>query len=204
MKKLLAIIALSTLVLASCQSEKKLADKIAGTWSGNPERLFHNSVGEATLTETYTFQNNDANGHGGDVTIRAMVSLAKIMPSVPGDSIQPITLTGSGEATISATWEADDDDEIDIYVNIADINVNIDPEGLKVTTNVNDMSAYSDKPNLQELTPVQIAWFQQELNQALVNYYKPKMELDDIEFAHNDTYLTCKLNHKKLTLARDL
>ncbi|MCF0219832.1 MAG: hypothetical protein HUK14_08625 [Muribaculaceae bacterium] len=203
MKKIIGIFVIAALALTSCQSSSELAKTLTGSWTVSPQHLFNNINGDATLTQSYTFEAPKAQGEG-TVTVTAAISIARILqPTNMSDSIQPITLTGTGSATISGTWRAKDGDEVDIYFDLQTLSLEVDPQGLTTTTNMNDESANSDQTTLAPLNAQEVASFHEQMLTALKTYYSSdEVELDDITFVDYKAVFRCKQNHQKVKFVR--
>ena len=130
MKKILSlgIVTASLLVLSSCNEKAKLATSIAGSWSGSAQRVETSDAKATTsVTRIINFMPDAGSKTGGTLEAVAEFSI-ETGTQLQATDTQPISVTASGNATISGRWEATDDDEIVISFDSNSLKVNVDPK----------------------------------------------------------------------------
>lgn len=198
MKKILYL-ALPALLLAatvsSCDEKARLASDIEGSWSGTPERVYVSDAASSTITRVFTFVKSDGDAPA-TVIVNAMFSTEQTVPST--DSImQPLTITASGNATITGTWSPIDDDEIAIALNHSTMKVDVDPEA--VTLEYDVLSADSH-PEVEALKPAIAQTVKAHLTRVMTESVFDFAKLDDIKIKGN--IMSCEINKKDITFHR--
>lgn len=196
MKKCALMLAALMLVgLCSCDESKKLASKLEGSWTGAPERLTDNAFGATTTIDTYTFTPDAAIKNGGQVLISTMLSVNGGIDQSQG-VMQPFSLSAAASASVNGTWQAVDDDEVNLNIDVTTLSVEIDPKAVVLTMNMlnTDTSAATDsiKPQVME-------HIKNRITQDLQNKYFALKRIDDVkikgdvlefEISSHDYYLT--------------
>lgn len=191
----IAAAALCALGLSSCNEAAKLAKNIEGTWSGAPERFIDDTTGSATVIESTTFA-VDSTGKGGDMIIVGLVSTTG---QVQGSTsiMQPISISAAAKTQVLGHWQAIDDDEIHVSIDPRTLTVDVDPEGVVLTTNLLDgatqATADSQKPQVAESVKIQVT-------NALQMRYASIKKIDDIDIKGN--VMEYEINHREYTASR--
>lgn len=182
MKKHLIALSIVTVALglSSCSSRSSLAREIEGVWSGTPESIFDNSALSATLIETYQFDNLPAEESGtvtgGSVNIVGM--LTATVQLVVDEFEQPLSFTSSARSSIIGTWDAIEDDEIALNLNLTTLNIVVDPDAVipgSALMNDNGIA------KIEQMKPEIINMIASGLKQSLSKRYSSMKKLDDIE-----------------------
>lgn len=197
MKKFLTgVVAVATLFLISCESKTKLADDIAGTWSGTPERL--NSTDDETITsvETISFIKDQSEKPAGELIIQSMIS---VTGAVQPDSmlVQPYALSEAAVATAQGSWTVVDDDEISISIDPQSVKVSIDPDAVSYNDNV-----FTDahKAMLDSIRPSVAADLQTKITKYLTDRFVSINHLDDVKVKGN--LLKFEIGRKHFVLSK--
>lgn len=188
LKSLLAIIVFgASATLTSCENSSKLADSIAGTWSGAPEKLIDNNSSAATITETYTFMHDKAS-NGGDVIVTALISVTGAVSGTEA-FIQPFSIAAAATAQISGTWEAKSDNKIAFEWNDSTLVVNVDPQAVTLSAN---LLTNSESPSVESLKPQFAESIKAQVAQAVEVKFLAVRKFDSIKF--NDRIMEYKVN----------
>lgn len=182
--------------LTGCNEKSKLANKVEGVWSGNPERVDDTTAAYSTVIKTFDFQVDDT-GEGGTVVVTALID---VQNSVTGGAaaVQPIELSAAATASVTGSWQAVDDDEIVISLDAQSAQVNVDPDAVRLDySNVTDESA----SETTSMRPAAAAIVGRQVNAVLTSNILTISNLDDIK-VHNGTVMECEINDKDVTMRR--
>ena len=175
---------LALLSFSSCESSSKLANDLQGSWSGATEKLIDNEVAPSSYMPVLTFVKTDATK--GDVTITAAISMS--------DANGNTTLSASGQSTISGTWTATDDDEIYLNLDPSTLNVNVDPDGVVMSStgvyNTPEVTTDSLKASM-------IPAIKTRMTSAIQHHMLNITKIDDIKIKNG--IMTCEINDKDLS-----
>lgn len=182
--------------LTGCNEKSKLANKVEGVWSGNPERVDDTTAAYSTVIKTFDFQVNDT-GEGGTVVVTALIDVQNSMTGGAA-AVQPIELSAAATASVTGSWQAVDDDEIVITLDAQSAQVNVDPDAVRLDySNVTGESA----PETTSMRPAAAAIVGRQVNAVLTSNILTISKLDDIK-VHNGTVMECEINDKDVTLRR--
>lgn len=181
--------------LSSCNSRAKLSESLQGEWTGNPEKVLDSGAASASMVRMLEFAQGNADTEG-TFTMTANITVDNTMPF--NDSIQtPLTISASGVATITGTYQAKDDDEVVILLDNTSFSVTVDPEGVQLNYNiVSDSSA----PAVEKLKPAAIVLATQQINRAAQNAFTNLHEIDDIHI--DGSLMKCEINKTDLIFHR--
>ncbi len=188
----------ATLGLQSCDGAARLAENVAGPWTGSPEVFYDDATSHTTIVETYTFNLSDdkSNGAGGQLILTAQLASDGL---VPGTDVNPAPreIEISARATATGSWQATDDDEIMITINTKSINVEVDPSDVVVSA----QSESGEKaPVTGTATPMMIKQIQKQFAQALQIRYMAPIKLDDVKI--NANTMSYEINDLNYTMQR--
>lgn len=190
-----AIAAAMLPLMSACDSKAKLAEAVQGQWTGNPETVLDTGAASATMTRILEFTKGAADTEGS-VTMTAMISVENTMQF--NDSIvTPLQITASGTATITGVYQAKDDDELTISLDATSMNVNVDPDAVKLNYNI---ATENSAPLVEKLKPGAAILATQQINRAAQNAFSNITEIDDIKI--NGNIMSCEINHTDLTLTK--
>lgn len=168
--------AAAAVMLTSCDEKSKLADQMSGTWSSAPEQLVDNSASSATIIETYSFI-RDTDRAGGELTLTALIS---ITGQVNGTDafLQPFSMTAAGMASISGSWEAVSDEDVNIHWNDSTLSVSVDPSAVVLTSNV---ITGQTTPQLDSIKPQLAQSINAQITQAVKLRFLGTRKFEDIK-----------------------
>ena len=181
--------------LASCNEKASLANKIEGTWTGTPERIADSSAAYSTMVKTYEFNVSDT-GEGGSLVISALIDVENTVAGTDATS-QPIAVSAAATATVTAQWEAVDDDEIIVHIDPSTLTINVDPSAVSLDYNSITDSSSSD---LTELKPQAAAIIGRQVNAAVSSNIMGLTKIDDIKITNN--ILECEIDKTDISLRR--
>ena len=201
MKKFTSVICATAAVagmltlMTACDTKAKLAESVQGKWTGNPEKMLDTGAASASMVRTLEFTKGAADTEGS-VTMTAMITVENTMQS--NDSIvTPLQITASGVATITGVYQAKDDDELTISLDATSMNVNVDPDAVKLNYNI---AAATSAPLVEKLKPGAAILATQQINRAAQNAFSNITEIDDIKI--EGSIMRCEINHTDLTFTK--
>lgn len=201
MKKFTSVICATAAVagmltlMTACDTKAKLAESVQGKWTGNPEKMLDTGAASASMVRTLEFTKGAADTEGS-VTMTAMITVENTMQS--NDSIvTPLQITASGVATITGVYQAKDDDELTISLDATSMNVNVDPDAVKLNYNI---ATATSAPLVEKLKPGTAILATQQINRAAQNAFSNITEIDDIKI--EGSIMRCEINHTDLTFTK--
>ncbi len=182
-------------LMTACDTKAKLAESVQGKWTGNPEKMLDTGAASASMVRTLEFTKGAADTEGS-VTMTAMITVENTMQS--NDSIvTPLQITASGVATITGVYQAKDDDELTISLDATSMNVNVDPDAVKLNYNI---ATATSAPLVEKLKPGAAILATQQINRAAQNAFSNITEIDDIKI--EGSIMRCEINHTDLTFTK--
>ena len=128
----------------------------------------------------------------GTVTMMAMITVENAMQF--NDSlVSPLQITASGTAMITGVYQAKDDDELMISLDVTSMSVNVDPEAVQLNYNV---LSEESKPIVEKLRPGAMVLATQQINRAAQNIFSNVTKIDDIHV--KGSIMTCEINDHDL------
>ncbi len=201
MKKFTSVICATAAVagmltlMTACDTKAKLAESVQGKWTGNPEKMLDTGAASASMVRTLEFTKGAADTEGS-VTMTAMITVENTMQS--NDSIvTPLQITASGVATITGVYQGKDDDELTISLDATSMNVNVDPDAVKLNYNI---ATATSAPLVEKLKPGAAILATQQINRAAQNAFSNITEIDDIKI--EGSIMRCEINHTDLTFTK--
>ncbi len=201
MKKFTSVICATAAVagmltlMTACDTKAKLAESVQGKWTGNPEKMLDTGAASASMVRMLEFTKGAADTEGS-VTMTAMITVENTMQS--NDSIvTPLQITASGVATITGVYQAKDDDELTISLDATSMNVNVDPDAVKLNYNI---ATATSAPLVEKLKPGAAILATQQINRAAQNAFSNITEIDDIKI--EGSIMRCEINHTDLTFTK--
>lgn len=201
MKKFTSVICATAAVagmltlMTACDTKAKLAESVQGKWTGNPEKMLDTGAASASMVRTLEFTKGAADTEGS-VTMTAMITVENTMQS--NDSIvTPLQITASGVAAITGVYQAKDDDELTISLDATSMNVNVDPDAVKLNYNI---ATATSAPLVEKLKPGAAILATQQINRAAQNAFSNITEIDDIKI--EGSIMRCEINHTDLTFTK--
>ena len=201
MKKFTSVICATAAVagmltlMTACDTKAKLAESVQGKWTGNPEKMLDTGAASGSMVRTLELTKGAADTEGS-VTMTAIITVENTMQS--NDSIvTPLQITASGVATITGVYQAKDDDELTISLDATSMNVNVDPDAVKLNYNI---ATATSAPLVEKLKPGAAILATQQINRAAQNAFSNITEIDDIKI--EGSIMHCEINHTDLTFTK--
>ena len=135
-------------MLTGCDSRAKLAESVQGEWTGNPEMLLDTGAATASLVRMLEFTAGTTDTEG-TVTMTALITVENTM-QLNDSLVSPLQITSSGNATITGVYQAKDDDDLTISLDVTSMSVNVDPDGVQLNYNVVDGQS---SPSVENCAP---------------------------------------------------
>ena len=111
----------------------------------------------------------------------------------------PISLTASGYAMISGTWQAISADRVELVLDQNSLTVRVDPDA--VIINADMLTGGSAPADLTALKPRLSRIISDQLRDAVVQRYKPEMTMTSVS-VKDGTTLKFKIDKTPYSLAR--
>lgn len=198
MKKLIIALcsfAIGAAIVTSCDSKAKLAESVQGVWTGNPERVLDTGAASATMVRVLEFTRG-AEATEGTVVMTAMITVENTMQF--NDSlVTPLTISASGTATITGTYQVRSDDDIMVSLDATSLNVAVDPQAVQVDYN---LLTEDSRPMVEKLKPGATILATQQINRAAQNVFANITEIEDVHVKKN--IMTCEIGPKDLAFAK--
>lgn len=184
--------------LASCDSKSKLASEVAGTWTTEQQTISNDAQGITSGNDVISFQVNDKDKRGGDVSIASTLSLTHAANALTPAN-EPFSTTVAATASISGKWIAVDDDDIVITLDANSLKVSVDPDAVALTAN--PMSEMTQS-KIDSLRPQMAQFYQTELTNTMRQHYSDYSRIDDIKLKDNGAILKIEVKDNDLILHR--
>lgn len=183
------------LLLGSCDDKAKLAEAVQGEWTGNPEKILDTGAADASMVRVLEFTPGSS-ATEGNVTMTAMITVENTMPF--NDSIvTPLQISASGTATITGVYQAKDDDELLISLDVTSMSVSVDPEAVSLNYNVLSQNSAA---SVDQLKPGAAVLATQQINRAAQNAFSNITQIDDIRIRGN--VMSCEINKRDLVFSK--
>ena len=180
------LIAATLASLSSCSSK----DDIEGTWTGTPQKMAAAGSDGVTgplvnsrviTTLTFTPESNDS--IDGTVQFSSTVSAQDEINENNGVSLDvPYEVSVSAITTATGTYKFVDDDDIAIFLDDNSIEVSMDPEAVKFTSNVADGRQH---PEIENLRTGQFWRFKTDILSNMRQEYLRYHRLSDVKVKDN-------------------
>ena len=132
----------------------------------------------------------------GTVTMTALITVENTM-QLNDSLVSPLQITSSGNATITGVYQAKDDDDLTISLDVTSMSVNVDPDGVQLNYNVVDGQS---SPSVEKLRPGAVVLATQQINRAAQNVFSNITEIEDIHV--KGSIMTCEINDKNLIFTK--
>ena len=175
-KLLIGLLALTALVSTGCDETKKLAGEVTGTWTSNPTPFIATDGSTATSIENIVFE-RDSTSNGGMVIITSLISSTG---SFTGSStiMSPFSVSAAPKSYISGHWTAVDDDELLLALDPATMTVEVDPDAVVITS---DLNFSPETSPIDSIRPQIAGAMKATITQILLQHYVNYQELDDVK-----------------------
>ena len=159
-----------------CDETKKLAGEVTGTWTSNPTPFIATDGSTATSIENIVFE-RDSTSNGGMVIITSLISSTG---SFTGSStiMSPFSVSAAAKSYISGHWTAVDDDELLLALDPATMTVEVDPDAVVITS---DLNFSPETSPIDSIRPQIAGAMKATITQILLQHYVNYQELDDVK-----------------------
>lgn len=166
-----------TMSFISCDRQASLAKEIAGTWTGNPERVESPQTDVTiTTTDTYCFT-PDGGTPGGNVIITGVLSVNAPMQGT--DSVtSPYCVSAAASATINGTWNVYDEDDMEMILDPRSLTVSVDPKALELRSNA---ITGEQSPQIDSIAPALASQIKHLVTTAMTEHYLGQRHLEDVK-----------------------
>lgn len=203
----------SVLALTSCDEASKLAGEVEGTWTGQTAHMQlgkgHRHDGnkhsgkqpgiptdEMSCTPTITFT-RDQGTKGGTFTIKADYTMTQGVVLTDTVLNTPVKATVAGTVAAQGTWNAKDDDEIDVVFDASKTVTTVDPATLSLQYGaLTDASAAS----LETLKSRIASNIESQVKPAIEKQIGMVHEFDDIKVVGNT--MTMEIGKTRLSFTK--
>ena len=121
-------------VVSSCDSKGRLAEAVKGEWTGNPERMLDTGAASATMVRMMEFSPGEV-ATEGTVTMTDIITVENTMQFNEA-VVTPLTITATGTATITGTYQVRDHDDILVGLDATSLSVSVDPDAVQLNYNI--------------------------------------------------------------------
>lgn len=194
----MAAVIAAALSFNACDSASSLARDLTGAWSGTPERLFDADASSGTMIETFSFAAGDTIDNGGQFTVSALMSVTGALSGAEGITV-PVSVTASGYAMITGTWQAISADRVKLLLDESSLMVKVDPDA--VVINADMFTGTSAPANMATLKPQLAESIAAQLRHAVSGRYRPEMTMTGVS-VKDGTTLRFKIDKSSYTFSR--
>lgn len=202
----LALGAMVSVGIVSCDKNAKLASEIEGVWSGNATVISKDSHKEKqdnnakplgakvnSITPSFTFTPDASVKNGGKLTFSGVYSVNQAVSSQSVDV--PFEATANVRATGQGTWTAKDDDEIIVMMDASTISTTVDSASVALGYAVLTDKPVAELESLKEqILPNITTSFSAEVKKNVTSIHK----LDDIKI--KGSVMTLEIGKTDFTL----
>lgn len=149
-------------------------------------------MGRTSAMYVYTFTRTDGTA-GGTVALTAMVEA--FIPAGTATDFGEHEIAASATATVQGTWQAVDDDEIILNLDLRSMTLSIDPSTV-------ELNPPTEAPALETLKAGMAEQLKQDLRPALERKFMYLKSIDDIKVSGH--MLRWEIDDVDQTLARDI
>ncbi len=174
---------LAVVALTSCDGASKLGKEIDGSWTGTPVPMAGN-VFTSTVEDTYSFSTDANDSKTGSVTISSVITAQSTFDGSLNGILPGMTYTCPATSTVSGTWTAVDDDDLNLSLDLATLTVNVDPDA--ATTAFNQFTG-AGETSTDSLMPQLIDAIRLELTSDLKARFSGFRNLTDVEVKNGKT-----------------
>lgn len=198
----ISIITLAATATALCTiSSCTRAERIAGQWQGNPERLIAvPGASDATATVAIDFAPSPDKSGIGTVYLSAVMDVEQSLTDVAGGLDRPYEASVAATASMTGTYayESADDDDIVVTLDPASMQVFVDPSGVSFSQNA---LTGLQQPVLDSLTALTAEHWRAALEPAMREVFNRYRKISDIK-VHHDDIMSCEVADRDYTFRR--
>ena len=182
-------------VVSSCDSKGRLAEAVKGEWTGNPERMLDTGAASATMVRMMEFSPGEV-ATEGSVTMTDIITVENTMQFNEA-VVTPLTITATGTATITGTYQVRDHDDILVGLDATSLSVSVDPDAVQLNYNI---VSEDSAPMVEKLKPGAAVLATQQINRAAQNAFANITEIEDIHIKNNT--MRCEIGDRDITFSR--
>ena len=182
-------------VVSSCDSKGRLAEAVEGEWTGNPERLLDTGAASATMVRMMEFSPGEV-ATEGTITMTAIITVENTM-QFNESVVTPLTITATGTATITGTYQVRDHDDILVGLDATSLSVSVDPDAVQLNYNI---LSEDSAPMVEKLKPGAAVLATQQINRAAQNAFANITEIEDIHIKNNT--MRCEIGDLDIAFSR--
>lgn len=182
-------------VVSSCDSKGRLAEAVEGEWTGNPERLLDTGAASATMVRMMEFSPGEV-ATEGTITMTAIITVENTM-QFNESVVTPLTITATGTATITGTYQVRDHDDILVGLDATSLSVSVDPDAVQLNYNI---LSEDSAPMVEKLKPGAAVLATQQINRAAQNAFANITEIEDIHIKNNT--MRCENGDRDIAFSR--
>lgn len=182
-------------VVSSCDSKGRLAEAVEGEWTGNPERLLDTGAASATMVRMMEFSPGEV-ATEGTITMTAVITVENTM-QFNESVVTPLTITATGTATITGTYQVRDHDDILVGLDATSLSVSVDPDAVQLNYNI---ISEDSAPMVEKLKPRAAVLATQQINRAAQNAFANITEIEDIHIKNNT--MRCEIGDRDIAFSR--
>ena len=182
-------------VVSSCDSKGRLAEAVEGEWTGNPERLLDTGAASATMVRMMEFSPGEV-ATEGTITMTAIITVENTM-QFNESVVTPLTITATGTATITGTYQVRDHDDILVGLDATSLSVSVDPDAVQLNYNI---LSEDSAPMVEKLKPGAAVLATQQINRAAQNAFANITEIEDIHIKNNT--MRCEISDRDIAFSR--
>ena len=182
-------------VVSSCDSKGRLAEAVEGEWTGNPERLLDTGAASATMVRMMEFSPGEV-ATEGTITMTAVITVENTM-QFNESVVTPLTITATGTATITGTYQVRDHDDILVGLDATSLSVSVDPDAVQLNYNI---ISEDSAPMVEKLKPGAAVLATQQINRAAQNAFANITEIEDIHIKNNT--MRCEIGDHDIAFSR--
>lgn len=182
-------------VVSSCDSKGRLAEAVKGEWTGNPERMLDTGAASATMVRMMEFSPGEV-ATEGTVTMTDIITVENTMQFNEA-VVTPLTITATGTATITGTYQVRDHDDILVGLDATSLSVSVDSDAVQLNYNI---VSEDSAPMVEKLKPGAAVLATQQINRAAQNAFANITEIEDIHIKNNT--MRCEIGDRDITFSR--
>lgn len=168
---------------------------VEGEWTGNPERLLDTGAASATMVRMMEFSPGEV-ATEGTITMTAIITVENTM-QFNESVVTPLTITATGTATITGTYQVRDHDDILVGLDATSLSVSVDPDAVQLNYNI---LSEDSAPMVEKLKPGAAVLATQQINRAAQNAFANITEIEDIHIKNNT--MRCEISDRDIAFSR--
>lgn len=132
----------------------------------------------------------------GTITMTAIITVENTM-QFNESVVTPLTITATGTATITGTYQVRDHDDILVGLDATSLSVSVDPDAVQLNYNI---LSEDSAPMVEKLKPGAAVLATQQINRAAQNAFANITEIEDIHIKNNT--MRCEISDRDIAFSR--